>query len=234
MIPTALRPWFVGGLLATAAAPGALALSLACQQDCTSGACLQAECAVPTSGAGFCVCASGALPLGGGTYAAYCRAWGLPQPGCSQALPAGSAATLPAPQLPNASTMTQALASQNPFVAVLVSAMQDGNGNWANAPVNGLVHDIVHDPTTGALSQGTAVPFTATATPASAAQGGGTQIDVAVQGDLGQLAWLSQYCSAAAPAAIPPVSIHGAVTAGGLHGSLTVLGTASRSQTVQW
>jgi hypothetical protein len=102
------------------------------------------------------------------------------------------------------------------------------------APVSGLMHDIVHDPTTGALSQGTAVPFTATVAPAGGGQGGGVQIDVAVQGDLGQLAWLAQYCSAAAPAAIPPASIHGAVTAGGLHGNLTVLGTAGRSQTVQW
>jgi hypothetical protein len=234
MTPAALRRCLLGALLATLAAPGALALGLACQQDCTSGTCLQAECAVPAAGAGFCVCASGALPLGGGTYAAYCRAWGQPQPGCSQALPPGSAATLPAPQLPNAGTMTQALAGQNPFVAMLVSAMQDGNGNWANAPVSGLVHDVLHDPATGALSQGTAVPFTAAAAPGSGGQGGGVQIDVAVQGDLGQLAWLSQYCSAAAPSAIPPTSIHGVVTAGGLHGSLSVLGPAGRSQTVQW
>ncbi len=231
MTPVGLRHYFVAAMILTAGARGALAQGLACHQDCSSGACLQAECAAPASGAGFCVCSSGALPLTGGTYAAYCRAWGQPQPGCSQALPLGSPAILPAPQLPNASALATSVLSQNPFVAVLLGAMQDSNGNWTNAPVNGLVHDIAYDPTTGALSQGTAVPFAATAT---SSQSGGVQIDVAVQGDLGQLAWLAEYCSTAAPAAIAPTAIHGVVTAGGLHGSLTVMGTAGRSQTVQW
>ncbi|HVR07027.1 MAG TPA: hypothetical protein VMW75_03200 [Thermoanaerobaculia bacterium] len=234
MTTMTLRPWFVAGMLFTAGAGGVLAQGLACQQDCSSGACLQAECAAPSDGDGFCQCVSGAAPLGADLYAAYCRAWGPPQPGCRQALPPGQAASAPTPaatQLPNASAMAAALSGQNPFVAGLVAAMQDGRGNFANARVQGLVHDIHHDADTGALSEGTAVPFTGQATPT---QAGSVQIDIVVQGDVRQLAWLAGYCATAVPAAIAPTSVHGQVAGGGLHGNLLVLGSAGQSQTVQW
>jgi len=127
--------------------------------------------------------------------------------------------------------MAAALAGQNPFVAGLVAAMQDGRGNFASGRVQGLVHDIHHDAETGALSEGTAVPFAGQATPA---QAGSVQIDIAVEGDVRQLAWLAGYCAAAVPAAIAPTSVHGQVAGGGLHGNLLVLGSAGQSQTVQW
>jgi hypothetical protein len=227
----ALRQWFVCALILAAGARGALAQGLVCQQACTSGVCLQSECALPAAGGGSCFCGSGAVPLSGGTYAAYCRSWGQPQPGCGQALPVSSVMTPPSPQLPAGSVMATPLFSQNPFVAVLIGAIQDGNGNWANAPVGGLIHDIYYDSGTGALAEGTAVPFSA-ATPLS--QGGVTQIEITVQGDLGQLAWLTQYSATAAPTAIAPISILGVVSGGGSHGSLLVSGKAGQSQTVQW
>ncbi len=162
-----LRPWLIGGLILAAGARGAMAQGLTCGQDCSSGACLQSGCVTPAAGGGFCECSSGAVPLGDHAYGAYCRAWGQPHPGCRQALPLGQLANPAAPgtpQLPNASAMAAALFMQNPFVGVLVGAMQDAGGNWANAPVNGLIHDMYYDSDAGGLSQGTAVPFTAEAT----------------------------------------------------------------------
>ena len=229
-----LHSWLVGGMLMAASAEGVLAQGLACEQDCTSGACVQAECAAPAAGNGFCECVSGAVPLGADLYTASCRAWGTPRPGCRQALPPGqpsASTTSPTLQLPNASTMAAALSSQNPFVAGLIAAMQDGQGSFTTAPVQGLVHDIHHDSETGALSEGVAIPFTGQATPT---QAGSVQVNIVVQGDVSQLAWLAAYCANAVPAAIAPTSVHGEVAGGGMHGNLSVLGSAGQSQTVQW
>lgn len=223
----------MGALVLAAGAHAALAQGLVCGQDCSSGACMQSECTPPAAGSGSCECGSGSVPLGGDTYAAYCRAWGQWQPGCGQASPQGPAVN-PTPSAAASaagSTMAAALLSQNPFVALLVAAMRDGGGNWASGPVKGLIHDVHYDATTGQLSQGTAVAFAAAATPTA---GGGIQVDIALQGDAGQLGWLKQSSLATAPAAVVPISIHGVVAAGGLHGNLVVLSTAGQSQTVLW
>jgi hypothetical protein len=229
-----LRCLLFGALVLVTGAGSAAARGLACAQDCSSGTCAQADCASPVAGNDFCQCSSGAVPLGGDVYAAYCRSWGSPQPGCGEAAPAvdrfGNAVTPPTPQLPNATAMATALSSQNPYVAALVVAMQDG-GSWANAPVKGLLHDSHYDSASGDVSHTAAVQFAGNAVTTGL---GNAQVDIAVQGDVGQLAWLKQYCSSAAPAAIPPMSIHGTVTGGGLHGALVVLSAGGQSQTIQW
>jgi len=226
------RHLFMGALVLAAGAHAALAQGLVCGQDCSSGACAQSECTAPAAGSGACECGSGSVPLGGDTYAAYCRAWGQWQPGCGQASPQGQSGNPPTLAVaPAGSAMDAALFSQNPYVGLLVAAMRDGGGNWASAPVKGLIHDIHYDAATGQLSQGAAVAFAAAATSSA---GGGFQVDIALQGDAGQLGWLKQSSLATAPAAVVPASIHGVVTAGGLHGNLVVLSAAGQSQTVLW
>jgi hypothetical protein len=209
-----------------ALAPPAHANGLACEQDCSSGACLQAACGQPASGSGFCDCSSGALPWGGDTFAAYCRGWGQPGPGCAQQVPAGDGS---ASQLANTDAMSAAVAGQNPYVATLLLAMQGRNG-WAGGPVQGLFHDSHYDATAGRLSHTTALAFVGTVT----MTGGVAQIDVTVTGDLTRLGWLKQYSDALATGAVLPQSIHGTVSAGGLHGSLLAAGAGGQSQTIQW
>jgi len=225
----------LGGALALAAgAQAALAQGMACQQDCVSGTCAQTECFAGGAGGGFCQCSSGSVPLGGGVYASYCRAWGVVRSGCGYATSAvdqfGNSMAVPTPQLPNASAMSAALSSRNPFVAALVLAMQDG-GSWVDAPMKGFLHDSHYDSGSGAVTHTSAVQFVAKAVATGA---GGEQIDITVQGDAGQLGWLRQYCAMVAPAAVPPAQIHGVVTDGGLHGNLVAQSAGGQSQTIQW
>lgn len=212
-----------------AATLAASAATFACEQDCSSGACLQAACAPSVAGAGFCECSNGALPWGDTTFAAYCSAWGQPGPGCPQAAQ-GANAIPPSMQLANAATMTATLAAQNPYVATLLQAMTSG-GSWPGGPVQGLLHDSHYDATAGRLSHTAALAFAGQVTMTGA---GVVQVDVNLTGDLTQLTWLKQYSAALATEVVAPQTIHGTVSAGGLHGSLLVLGTGGQSQTIQW
>lgn len=126
--------------------------------------------------------------------------------------------------------LIQALRRQNPYVATLVSALQDVS-NWADGPVEGMIHDSYYDPASFTLTHTAALAFVGHV----AAGGFGTvQIDVTVIGDIMQLTRLQAYADSATPAAVPPRSVHGTVTDGGLHGSLQVIALDGRSETIQW
>ncbi len=219
-------------LLLAAAAPASRAQGLACAQDCSSGSCAQADCAAAAAG-GFCECGGGALPWGGDSYLAYCRAWGAPQAGCGRATPAPDPSAIAAPTaaapapLPSAAAMEGALAAQNPYVATAIKALRDGDG-WAAGPVHGLLHGARYESASG-LAHGPALAFVGQVTATGA---GAFQIDVTIAGDTSQLALPS--LAAAAPAAFPPQSIHGTVTGGGLHGSLAVTAPAGSLQNIEW
>jgi hypothetical protein len=227
----ALRRAVLAGLFLLAVmAQASRAQGLACAQDCSDGTCAQVDCA-PAVGDGFCECGGGALPWGEDVYLAYCRAWGKPQAGCGHATPAPDSSAIsaaPAPLAP-ASAMETALASQNPYVAVVLKAMRDGDG-WAAGAVHGLIHDAHYDSATGLVhDQGLSFVGQATSTGPDE-----VQIDITLSGNAAQLGWMQKYCAAAAAAAISPQSIHGTVTAGTQHGSLAVTGTGGRSQVLQW
>jgi len=126
--------------------------------------------------------------------------------------------------------MMQALESRNPYVATLIDALQQ-SGSWVAGTVQGLIHDSQYDEISGDLSNGTAVPFTGGVT-----TGGldSAQVQITVNGDLRQLTGLKQYVDSMAGAPVPPASVHGTVTDGGLHGSLLVVGLDGASETIQW
>lgn len=221
--PARFLLWTVAILGSLAAASTAQAAGLACQQDCSSGACLQSACA-PSAAGTSCDCRSGALPWGDATFAAYCRAAG--SSGVSCLPPAAS----PASPLANAEAMMTALSGLNPWVATLLQAMQGTNG-WATGPVQGLIHDSHYDATTGTLTQGAALAFTGSVTTTNT---GAVQVDLTLNGDATQLTWLKHYSDALASGAIPPQAIHGTVSGGGLHGALQITGAGGQSQAVQW
>jgi hypothetical protein len=222
---------FAGGLsLLAAASRPASAGGLVCRQDCAKGPCSQVKCepSRPGPGGSFCRCAAAAEVWGGTTYAAWCSAWGhAPDPTCVQ--PVGNAAPLP-PQLPNAGAMLLALRGRNPYVATLVSALQDGP-RWIEGPVEGLVHDILYDESRSVLDHNAALRFTG-----QAITGGldSAQIEIAVTGDIRQLSHLKGHSDAATPSALPPRLVRGTVTAGGSHGSLQVTALDGRTETIQW
>jgi hypothetical protein len=222
---------FAGGLLLLAAASRpASAGGLVCRQDCAKGACPQVKCerARPGVPGSFCRCQAGAELWGSTTYAAWCSAWGhAPEPTCIQ--PVGNAAP-PAPQLPNADAMAKALRGSNPYVATLVTALQDGQ-RWIEGPIEGLIHDSLYDEPRSALAHDAVLRFTG-----QAVTGGldSAQIDITVTGDLRQLGHLKQHADAATPLALPPQLVHGTVTAGGSHGSLQVTALDGRTEVIQW
>jgi hypothetical protein len=132
--------------------------------------------------------------------------------------------------LTNAAAMMAAAQAGNPYLVILLKALQDGQ-DWAAGPVHGFIHDSQYDETTGVLSHTTALAFTGAIIP------GGTdavQVDLAVSGDIRQLARLQQYVAATTPSAVPPLLVHGTITSGGLHGSVLITGVTGSSQTVQW
>ncbi|MBV8203205.1 MAG: hypothetical protein JOZ15_21535 [Acidobacteria bacterium] len=126
--------------------------------------------------------------------------------------------------------MTAALAALNPYVATLLQAMQ-GGGAWTAGPLQGLFHDSHYDATASRLSHTAALAFRGQVTMTGA---GEAQIDVTLTGDLTQLTWLQQYSAALATGVVAPQTIHGTVGAGGLHGSLLVVGIGGQSQAIQW
>jgi hypothetical protein len=133
-------------------------------------------------------------------------------------------------QVPNAAAMAAALAAQNPYVATLVQALQSG-GAWAGGPVQGLFHDSYYDVTASKLSHTPALTFVGRV---MATETGVVQVDVTLTGDITQLAWLGQYSAALATGVVAPQTIHGTVSAGGLHGTLLVTGSGGQSQSIQW
>lgn len=222
---------FFAALLFLAPQYPSLAAGLACRQDCGTGVCQQVGCDRGAPGNGTCQCGSGAVPLGATTFGSWCLAWeSIHSPCTAPAAPAGAASPATGASLTNAAAMTGAVQGSNPYLAILLRAVQDGQ-NWATGPVRGFIHDSQYDETTGVLSHTVALPFTGAIIP------GGTdavQIDLAVAGDVRQLAGLQQYVATTTPAAVPPLLVHGTITSGGLHGSLLVTGVTGSSQTVQW
>jgi hypothetical protein len=215
-------------LSAALAAVSASADGLRCNQVC-NGPCLQAACA-PGAGAAACGCSSGALRLDADTFAAFCRVWGAWHGGCSAALPVASSIA-PADPLPSRGAMLDALLQQNPFAAALIAATIQDDPQGTGASVQGLLHDSHYDEITGLVAHAPAIAFTgrvAAADPSTVA------IDITVQGDLASLAFLDAYATAAAPAAVVPLAVHGAATSGGLHGSLTITGPGHSSQALTW
>jgi len=133
-------------------------------------------------------------------------------------------------QLENAQKLAQALRSRNPYVATLVRAVQDLS-NWAEGPVEGLIHDSYYDDSQGVLTHTATLPFAGRVV----TNGLGTaQINVTVNGDMTRLAHLKSYSDSATPSAVPPRLVQGTVTDGGLHGSLQVVAADGRSETLQW
>ena len=225
------KSWMLFGLLSVvmsvALSRRVDAAGIACRQDCSSGACRQAGCD-KAPGNGFCQCGSGALLFGSSTFGSWCVSWEALHPSCTP--PADPAGRTAAPQLPNAAAMVAAAQGSNPYLALLLRALQDGQ-NWATGPVQGLLHDSRYDDTSGVLAHSNALPFTGVVLPAGT---DAVQIDLAVGGDVRQLSWLQQYAASTTPAAVPPLLVHGTVTGGGSHGSLLVTGMEGSSQTVQW
>lgn len=228
----------LGGLWVFAACAPTWAAGFACQQDCSTGPCTQAACvkvaAGPTSG--WCRCASASESWDDATFSAWCVAWEQPQPVCSpqdgEAVQDEEGRSLPqAPvDLPNAEVLVETLSLQNPYVATLVSALQNGS-NWVEGSVQGLIHDSYYDPSLFTLTHSAALTFVGTVTMGAVDV---AQIDITVSGDIKQLPRLKTYADSAAPSATPPRSIQGTVTDGGLHGSLQVIGFDETSETIQW
>jgi hypothetical protein len=144
--------------------------------------------------------------------------------------PAGRAVPPPAPEIVDGGTMEVALQQANPYIALLVSALQDGQ-RWIDGPAEGLVHDSYYDGMSGTLSHSAALRWIGLVT-----KGGlnAVQLDITVTADLRTLAWLKQVADTAFPAAIVPGTIHGVVTDGGLHGSLVAISPDGKSQPIQW
>jgi len=228
------RTVILAGLLLAAAGDRAFAAGSICRQDCRNGPCAQTFCEKAGPTGGYCRCSGGSQSWGGTTYSSWCAAWGQPLSSCVPAAPVldagGNAVSQPAAQITRPEVMAAALRAANPWVATLVGALQDGT-RWMDGPAQGLVHDSYFDAATAVLSHTAALSFTGQVT----SNGLGTaQIDVLVAGDVVQLSRLKHYVDAAAPAAIPPRQVHGAVTAGGLHGSLQVTADDGRTQAIQW
>jgi hypothetical protein len=223
----------LAGLLFAGAGDRAFAAGAVCKQDCKKGPCAQVLCAKAGPAGGYCRCGGGALSWDGTTYSAWCAAWGQLSscvPVTPVLDPAGHPIDQPAAQITQPSTMADALRAANPWVATLVSALQDGT-RWVDAPAQGLLHDSSFDTKPGALSHATALPFTGQVTTGGL---GTAQIDIVVSGDLGQLSRLKHLADAVAPGAIPPREVHGTVSAGGLHGALLVTGNGGKTQAIQW
>ena len=231
-----LWPLLGGIFLFTMASFPAWAAGLACRQDCSKGSCSQVTCDKVKAGQpnGFCRCRSASETLDGKTYSSWCGAWGQPQPACASQEPARDGQGRPqaeaSVQLENAQKLAQALRSRNPYVATLVRAVQDLS-NWAEGPVEGLIHDSYYDDSQGVLTHTATLPFAGRVV----TNGLGTaQINVTVNGDMTRLAHLKSYSDSATPSAVPPRLVQGTVTDGGLHGSLQVVAADGRSETLQW
>lgn len=214
----------------------ASAAGLGCQQDCSTGECAQVACDA-ASGDGHCECASGALPWGEETYTAWCRSWRKPLPAiaCPAPTPAedklGRPLPQPLPDLVNAEAMVAVLAARNPYVATLVKALLEGDGRWVEGAVEVLVHDSSYDREAGVLAHAPALPFSAQVLE----QGLGTaQVQVTMAGEMSMLANLRQYVALTNPSAVPPAAISGAITEGGLHGTLQITASDGKSETIQW
>jgi hypothetical protein len=206
-----------------------------CRQDCKDGPCAQAGCDLAGSGSGYSRCAGGAESWDGQTYSSWCAAWGEP-PAASLAPAAvqeGGESAIAGPLatgISQSAAMTAALRAADPWVATLITALRDGT-HWVDGRAHGLLHDSYFDAARGSLIHTAALAFEARATSTVL---GEMQIDILVSGDLGQLSHIKRQVASTMPAAIPPREIHGQVTAGGLHGSLLVLGADTRQQTIRW
>lgn len=234
------RPASASGVLLMTLTLAAVGLSpleaqgFECTQRCSAGACSQSVCDV-AQGAGFCACRNGSLPWSDTVYASWCRASGKPPSKCAAPLPlqdaAGKALAQPPAAVPHADALMAALASRNPYVATLVTAMLEEQ-QWADGPVEGLVHESRSDEQSGVVLHSQAIRFVG-----QVIQGGvnAAQLTVTVLGDLGMLAFLSQAAgSAGNKGPVAPRTIQGVILEGGLHGSLAVIGGNGQSETVQW
>ncbi|HXN58059.1 MAG TPA: hypothetical protein VN912_05685, partial [Candidatus Angelobacter sp.] len=168
------------------------------------------------------------------TSSVWCAASGQPLTACVPPTPVadanGNPVSQPPPQLTNPDAMAAALAASNPYVATLVAALESGT-QWVQSPVQGLIHDSSYDPTLTQVTFTAALPFAAQVTTDNL---GGAQLSITVTGDITQLVNLQQYASSTTPAAVPPQSVQGSITSGGLHGSLQVTAASGAIQAIQW
>jgi hypothetical protein len=214
----------LGTGLAVSGASASLAAGFSCSQDCSSGACAQAQCAPASQGQGFCACRSGAIPWSDSLYASWCSASGN-QPICSTT-PRGVA-----PRIAHGDALASSLQSRSPLVAALVTAMLDDQ-RWVDGPVEGVLHESRFNGVTGAGDHSQAVRFVAQVVSGAL---DAVQLNVTVLGDLGAMAELSHaMTSGSARPLVVPQSIQGTVTEGGLHGTLVVLGVNGQSETLDW
>jgi hypothetical protein len=223
----------LAGLLLAGGGERAFAAGSICRQDCGKGRCAQVLCQNAGPAGGYARCAGGSQPWAGGpVYSSWCVAWGRSYAAAAApvAEAGGHGVSQPAVAITQPEVMAAALRAANPWVATLVGALQDGT-RWLDGPAQGLLHDSYVDEVTAALSHTAAQPFTARVTSNGL---GAAQIDILVTGDVARLSRLQHYVDGAAPAAILPRQIHGAVTAGGLHGLLHATGADGRTQVIEW
>ena len=229
-----LPPLAVAALLLAAAGGPVFAAGMVCGQECKNGSCAQTLCASAGSAGGYRHCSGGSQSWGGATHSCWCASWGQALAAGVPATPTGDGAGSVVSQVPAQITQPAVLAATlraaNPWVATLVSALEDGP-RWVDAPARGLIHDSYFDAAAATLSHTPAVPFTGQVT----SDGLGTaKIDIVVTGEITRLSRLVEHAAATSPAAIPPQQVHGSVSAGGLHGSLQVTAADGRTQTIQW
>jgi hypothetical protein len=214
----------LGTGMAVSAASTLFAAGFSCSQDCSSGACAQAQCAPASQGQGFCACRSGAIPWSDSLYASWCSASG-------NQLPCATTPRAAAPRIAHGDALASALQSRNPFVAALVTAMLDDQ-RWGDGPVEGVLQESRFNGVTGAGDHSQAVRFVAQVIPGAL---DAVELNVTVLGDLGAMAELSHAMTiGSARPPVVPQSIQGTVTEGGLHGTLVVLGVNGQSETLQW
>lgn len=223
------------------AALPAWATGLTCRQDCTAGTCTQTACTVADPGTGSCRCGGRSIPWSEGVYATWCRSWSRPAAGaaCGTAPDAAQVeeARTAAPdlgkpdlRLEDPQALLDLLAAKNPYVSTLLALLVE-DGAWIEGPFEGQVHDSRFDEETAALAHSPALRVTGLVVAGGI---GATQVELAIDGDLGVLAHLRGASLAAAPAAIAPAGLTGTVTDRGAHGSLVVTAAGGKSETVVW
>ncbi len=231
------RSWSLtlGGLLVA----GRLWAGSVCQQDCTSGTCEQTGCGAVEGVLGYCGCETRAVVWSEGTYAAWCRASGLPTADktCAAEPTAeekenGTGLGFPGQpdlRLSDADQMLATVETQNPYVATLLGALVT-DGSWVDGPFEGQLHDSHFDDEEGTLH----APALGLKGQVVAGGLGAAQIQISVVGDLRTLLFLDNHVQGFSEPILVPASVTGTVTDRGLHGSLIVTALSGQAESLQW
>lgn len=235
-----IERWTLAIVLGFLLAPAAVAGGFVCRQDCTTGACAQAACAIEEAGTGFCRCAERAVSWREGTYASWCRSWVRPaatQP-CApsptaeekEGAPTTPGLGQPDLRLADSETMLGLLTSKNPYVAALLGVLIE-DGSWVEGPIEGQIHDSRFNEEAAALAHAPALRLTGLVVTGGV---GAAQVQVTLQGDLGSFTHLRELALAATPSALVPSILTGTVTDRGAHGTLVVTAGDGKSETLKW